>query len=52
VLALASPCRGWAVALPAALGGAGLVAAIGWRRWLRPHERARLIAFVQRRTAP
>lgn len=52
VLGLASPCRGWAVAVPAAVAGAGLVAAIGWRRWLHAHERARLIAFLQRRTAP
>jgi O-antigen/teichoic acid export membrane protein len=48
VLALASPCRSWAVAVPVALGGAGLVAAIGWRRWLRAHERERLVAFVRR----
>jgi O-antigen/teichoic acid export membrane protein len=48
VLALVSPCRNWAVALPVALlGGAG-VAALGWRWGLRAHERERLKAFVRR----
>jgi O-antigen/teichoic acid export membrane protein len=47
-LALVSPCRSWAVALPAALLGGGLVAALGWRFGLLAHERERLLAVIRR----
>ncbi len=48
VLAAASLCRSWPVALAAALLGAGAVAVLAWRLGLRPHERERLRAFGRR----